>query len=127
VYRKAPVDEEFAVRLLAAAASVRSRRDPKAAGHVYVVLLQPDPRGGPFRIYVGSTGIGPTKRFEQHKNDIKAGKGWVRDHGLGLLPKVYARFNPMLGRHKEDVEDELGRAFKDAGFDVHGPHRKNSG
>jgi hypothetical protein len=59
--------------------------------------------------------------------DIKSGKGWIKKHGIGLLPKVYARFNPMLGRDKEEVEDELGKALAAAGFDVHGPHRKPAG
>jgi hypothetical protein len=123
-YRKAPVDETFAERLLDAAASVPSRRFPKGAGHVYVALLSPDRPGMPYRLYVGSTGLGPLQRYCNHVHHIKGGKGWIEKHGLGLLPKVYARFNPMRTGDKEDVEHELGDALEHAGFVVHGPHRK---
>jgi hypothetical protein len=124
VYRKAPVDEEFAERLLAAAASVPSRRFPKGTGYVYVALLEPERPRTPYRLYVGSTGLGPLRRYCDHKRGYKSGRGQVEKHGLGLLPKVYARFNPMRSRDKEDVEHELGDALKRAGFEVHGPHRK---
>jgi hypothetical protein len=127
VYRKAPVDLEFAERLLAAAASVPSRRFPKGTGHVYVALLEPKRPGTPYRLYVGSTGVGPLQRYCDHKRGYKSGKGWIRKHGLGLLPKVIARFNPMPWQVKEAVEHELGDALKGAGFEVHGPHRKASG
>jgi hypothetical protein len=127
VYRKAPVEEEFAERLLAAAASVPSRRFPKGAGYVYVALLEARRPGTPHRLYVGSTGVGPFQRYCDHKRGYKSGKGWIKKHGLGLLPKVYARFNPMSWRDREDVEHQLGDAFKRAGFVVHGPHRKASG
>jgi hypothetical protein len=127
VYRRALVDEVFAERLLAAAASVPSRRFPKGTGHVYVALLEPKGQGALHRLYVGSTGLSPLQRYCDHKRSYKSGKGWIKKHGIGLLPKVYARFNPMLGRDREDVEDELGQAFRDAGFVVHGPHRTSSG
>jgi hypothetical protein len=127
VYRRAPVDEKFAERLLEAAASVPSRRFPKGTGHVYVALLGPKQPGTPHRLYVGSTGLSPLQRYCNHKGSYKSGRGWIRKHGLGLLPKVYARFNPMSWRDGEDVEHELGAAFKRAGFEVRGPHRKPAG
>jgi hypothetical protein len=127
VYRKAPVDEVFAAHLLAAAASVPSRRFPKGSGYVYVALLKHGKPGKPHCLYVGSTGLGPLHRYCDHKRGYKSGKGWIKEHGLGLLPKVYARFNPMSWRDKENVEHELGDALKRAGFEVHGPHRKRPG
>jgi hypothetical protein len=122
-YRAAPVDAEFGERLLAAAASVSSRRRARGTGYVYVALLAGAKRGVPFSLYVGSTGLGPMERYRNHLLGVKAGKGWIGKYGLGL-PKVYARFNPMLGRDKELVEDELGDALRRAGFDVHGPRRR---
>jgi hypothetical protein len=126
-YRRAPIDESFAERLLGAASSVPTRRRKAGNGYVYVALLKPRRTGGPHRLYVGSTGLGPMARYRNHMLGIKSGRRWIKRGGLGLLPKVYARFNPMLGRDKEKVEDELGRAFKAAGFEVHGPHRKPAG
>jgi hypothetical protein len=64
------------------------------------------------------------ERYRRHLRGIQDGKGRIRKYGLGLLPKAYARFNPMLGRDKEAVEDALGDALREAGFDVFGPHRK---
>jgi hypothetical protein len=126
-YRKAPVDQEFAERLLDAAATVPTRRYPRGSGYVYVALLEPLRLGRPYRLYVGSTGRGPVERYRYHLAEIQVARRWIKRHGLGLLPKVYARFNPMRGRDKEDVEHELGDAFKRAGFEVHGPHRKATG
>jgi hypothetical protein len=126
-YRKAPVDLEFAERLLAAAASVPVRRRRSGTGHVYVALLKPARKGGAYRLYVGSTGLGPMARYRNHMLGIQSGKRWIKKGGLGLLPKVYARFNPMPWQVKEAVEHELGDALKRAGFEVHGPHRKASG
>ena len=114
---------EFADRLLDAAASIPSRRKPRGTGYVYVALLEGARRGVPFSLYVGSTGLGPMERYRNHVAGKQAGKRWIEKYGLGLLPKVYARFNPMPGRDKEDVEVELAEALRGAGFDVYGPRR----
>jgi hypothetical protein len=123
-YRKSPLDDPFTERLLEAAASVPSRRNPKGSGHVYIALLEGASPEVPFSLYVGSTGLGPKERYRNHLKGIKGGRKWIRKHGLGLLPKVYARFNPMLGRDKEPVELALAEALRAAGFKVYGPSPK---
>jgi hypothetical protein len=118
------VSAEFAERLLDAASSIPSRRIPRGAGYVYVALLEGARRGVRYSLYVGSTGLGPMERYRRHVAGIQAGRGRIGKYGLGLLPKVYARFNPMPGRDKETVEVELAEALRGAGFDVYGPRRK---
>jgi hypothetical protein len=117
------VSAEFADRLMEAAAAIPSRRTPKGTGYVYVALLEGARRGVPFSLYVGSTGLGPMERYRRHVAGIQAGRGRIGKYGLGLLPKVYARLNPMPGREKEIVEVELAEALRRAGFDVYGPRR----
>lgn len=120
-YRASPLDAEQSERLLGAAASIPSRRKTRGTGYVYVVLLEGAPRSARFSLYVGSTGLGPMERYRNHLKEEKAGRKRVSRYGRGLLPKLYARFNPMPGRDKEVVEAELADAFRRAGFDVFGP------
>ena len=115
---------EFADRLLDAAASIPSRRTRRGTGYVYVALLDGARRGVPFSLYVGSTGLGPMERYRRHLAGIQAGRGRIGKYGIGLLPKVYARLNPMSGSEKETVEVELAEALRRAGFDVYGPRRR---
>jgi hypothetical protein len=122
-YRRAPVDADFSERLLAAAASVVSERNTKGSGYVYVALLGGARKGVPYSLYVGSTGLGPMERYRRHMRRNKSGRKRIFKYGLGLLPKAYARFNPMFGRHKELVEVELAEGLRSAGFDVYGPRR----
>jgi hypothetical protein len=122
-YRPAPVNADFGERLLAGAASVPSHRNKEGSGFVYVALLAGVRKGVPYSLYVGSTGLGPMERYRRHMALNKSGRKRISKFGLGLLPKVYARFNPMLGRHKELVEVELAEALRSAGFDVYGPRR----
>jgi len=126
-YRSSPLDAGLSERLLAAAASVPSRRKSRGTGHVYVALLEGAKRGVPFSLYVGSTGLGPVERYRRHLAGIQDGRGRIRKYGRGLLPKVYARFNPMSGRDKETVEAELADAIRRAGFDVYGPTVNGAG
>ena len=75
--------------------------------HVYVVELDPvvlndrrfaraNPGRDPTKpcVYVGMTGLTPELRFARHKAGIKANR-FVLDHGLRLLPQLYAWANPM--------------------------------
>ena len=98
--------------------------------HVYVVELA-DPvwnsarfrranpgyrLGMPF-VYVGMTGQDPDVRFDKHKAGIKA-NSFVRDHGLRLLPALYAMYNPMPYDAAREMEVELGIALRQAGYGV---------
>lgn len=98
--------------------------------HVYVVELDdqvwnvarfrranPDYRLGMPFVYVGMTGLDPDVRFDKHKAGIQA-NGFVRDHGLRLLPVLYAMYNPMPYEAAREMEVELGIALREAGYGV---------
>ena len=81
-------------------------RETRRGKHkVYVILLDDrvrDKRGVRLgskptwpAVYVGLTSLSPQKRFNNHKTNRKAGRGYVRDHGLRLLPDLYEAYNPM--------------------------------
>ncbi|MEJ7686545.1 MAG: hypothetical protein WKG52_05855 [Variovorax sp.] len=72
--------------------------------------------GKPF-VYVGMTGLDPDLRFDKHKAGIQA-NSFVRDHGLRLLPALYAAYNPMPYAAARDMEVELGIALRAAGYGV---------
>jgi hypothetical protein len=106
------------------------RRSARDHYHVYVVELsdrvwniarfrRANPGwqlGKPF-VYVGMTGLDPDLRFDRHKAGIQA-NSFVRDHGLRLLPALYAVYNPMPYEAARDMEVELGIALREAGFGV---------
>lgn len=120
-YRASPLSADLSARLLEAAASVTSRRTARGTGYVYVALLEGARRNVPFSLYVGSTGLGPMERYRRHLKGKQTVRKRIKRYGRGLLPKLYARFNPMPGRDKEVVEAELADALRQAGFDVYGP------
>jgi hypothetical protein len=69
-------------------------------------------------LYVGSTGLTPERRFERHKAGIQSGRGWVRDFGLQLLPRLYAHLNPIEGARKADIEADLAECLRSGGYGV---------
>jgi hypothetical protein len=98
--------------------------------HVYVVELDdrvwsaarfrranPEYKLGMPFVYVGMTGLDPDVRFDKHKAGIQA-NSFVRDHGLRLLPALYAMYNPMPYEAARDMEVELGIALREAGYGV---------
>ena len=72
--------------------------------------------GKPF-VYVGMTGLDPDVRFDKHKAGIQANT-FVRDHGLRLLPHLYAGYNPMPYEAAAAIEVELGISLRAAGYGV---------
>jgi hypothetical protein len=98
--------------------------------HVYVVELSdqvwnaarfrranPDYQLGKPFVYVGMTGLDPDVRFDKHKAGIQANT-FVRDHGLRLLPALYAKYNPMPYAAAVAIEVELGIALRASGYGV---------
>lgn len=109
------------MRLRTAAARVPAHRDVAAGKfHVYVALLGHVAGDSPMSLYVGMTGLTPDTRYLTHLLGIKAGKRWISKYGLGLLPQLVTRLNPMLGKNARVVEKELHGRLEEAGFDVHG-------
>jgi len=47
--------------------------------------------------YVGQTSHDPVTRFRQHKAGYKANR-FVKKYGLGLVPRLFVRFNPIAKR-----------------------------
>lgn len=92
-------------------------------GHhsVYVVYLR-NPKGdGRAGYYVGMTGLSPERRFENHKNGIKAA-GVVRRCGERLVPRLYAHLNPMPYAEAVAAEARLAAELRARGFQVFGGH-----
>jgi predicted GIY-YIG superfamily endonuclease len=89
--------------------------------HVYVVYLR-NPKGdGRAGYYVGMTGLTPERRFENHKNGIKAA-GIVRRCGERLVPKLYEHLNPMPYADALAMEAQLADELRARGFQVFGGH-----
>lgn len=118
----------------------RTFRQLRSAGeaghhhHVYVVLLEPavardrrvreeNPRRDPAMpcVYVGMTGLAPEERFRNHKAGIKAARV-VQEHGLRLLPELYACFNPMPFEAAAAMERDLAEDLRKQGYTVTGGH-----
>ena len=100
-----------------------ARKKPSATGHhhVYVVFLR-NPKGdGRAGYYVGMTGLTPEKRFENHKNGVKAASV-VRKYGERLVPRLYAHLNPMPFRKAAEMEGLLADSLRKRGYQVFGGH-----
>ena len=68
-------------------------------------------------VYVGMTGLDPDVRFDKHKAGIQSNT-YVLKHGLRLLPRLYAMYNPMPYEGARDMEVELGIALRELGYGV---------
>ena len=68
--------------------------------------------------YVGQTCHDPVTRFRQHKTGYKANR-FVRKYGLGLVPRLFVRFNPIARRKDaEQVEKFLTNMLRKKGHGV---------
>ncbi len=68
-------------------------------------------------VYVGMTGLDPDLRFDKHKAGIQANR-YVFEHGLRLLPALYAVYNPMPYEAAREMEVELAIALREEGYGV---------
>jgi hypothetical protein len=97
---------------------------------VYVIELRPEvlqdrsyARANPQHradkpcLYVGMSGLSPSERFARHRAGIQA-NDYVRDFGVRLRPRLYARFNPMSYEDAKLMEVELARRLRNRGFAV---------
>lgn len=103
---------------------------PRLSHNVYVVELEsavlrfrsfrarnPRYRKGMPCVYVGMTGLPPGERFQNHKAGVKANR-FVRDFGRGLLPELFACFNPMPYAAAQAMEVELAEELRSKGYAV---------
>ena len=105
---------------------MKRKKKPKKSSasdhhHVYVVFLR-NPKGdGKAAYYVGMTGLSPEKRFQNHKDGIKAAR-IVRRCGERLVPRLYAHLNPMPYAKAIDMEVALADSLRKRGYVVYGGH-----
>jgi len=92
---------------------------------IYIVNLvddpAPDPSPGKW-VYVGETSKTPEKRFDEHKNGIRANKD-AREHGRDLNYDLMKDI-PQL-RFKQDsqwLEAQTGEELRSRGYVVEGAH-----
>jgi hypothetical protein len=102
------------------------RAETRPAHHhsVYVVLLDAaNPNRDPKKpcVYVGMTGLPPEERFENHRQDIKSAYV-VKRYGLRLLPELFAHLNPMPFDAAVQMEMDLAKDLRRAGYTVTGGH-----
>jgi hypothetical protein len=91
--------------------------DPAVLKHPGFRARNPGYREGMPCVYVGMTGLAPGERYQNHKAGIKANR-FVRDHGRGLLPELFACFNPMPYAAAQAMEVELAEELRAKGYAV---------
>jgi len=111
---------------------MQARETKRGHSHIYVVLLDDSVRSrrrvrtgsdpNAPAIYVGMTGLAPRERFQNHKANHKAGRGYVRDHGLCLLPHLFQAYNPMPHKLAIQAEKALAEKLRLQGYTVLGGH-----
>lgn len=135
--RKTPSKKSPPASRAAAPAKPRAKKAPGTPRtprshhyHVYVIELSdevwntgrfrranPDYQLGQPFVYVGMTGLDPDVRFDKHKAGIQSNV-YVLKHGIRLLPRLYAMYNPMPYEGARDMEVELGIALRELGYGV---------
>ncbi len=111
---------------------LQARDTKRGRTHIYVALLDDSvrrsrrlPTGSNPNlpaVYVGLTGLTPQRRFQNHKANHKAGRGYVRDYGLCLLPHLYQAYNPMPHKLAIQAEKALAEKLRLQGYTVLGGH-----
>ena len=102
--------------------------------HIYVVLLDkrvaflpgvlknnPNRNSNKPCIYVGMTGLDPSKRFKKHKAGDKASR-YVQKYGMYLMPELYKGLNPLTYNEAAIAEQGLARRLRSDGYTVVGGH-----
>ncbi len=111
---------------------LQARQTKRGRSKIYVVLLHGSVRHkrglraglNPAlpAVYVGLTNLSPQQRFQNHKANRKAGRGYVRDYGICLLPDLYEAYNPMPAKLAAEAEKALAEKLRREGYMVLGGH-----
>ncbi|NCF64525.1 MAG: hypothetical protein GWP61_01035 [Chloroflexi bacterium] len=111
---------------------LQARETKQGNRKVYVVLLDNEVRNRRRvktgtdpdlpTVYVGMTSLSIEARFQNHKNNHQAGRGYVRDYGLRLLPTLYEAYNPMPYKLAQQAEAALAEKLRLEGYTVLGGH-----
>ena len=86
-----------------------------------MVFLRSPKGDGKAGFYVGMTGLTPEKRFQNHKQGVKAARIVTRC-GERLVPRLYAHLNPMPYAKAVTTEATLADSLRKRGFVVYGGH-----
>lgn len=110
--------------------SKKSNAKKPTTRNIYVIRLDPavlkrkrfreaNPQHDPRKpcVYVGLTAHSPKVRFEQHLRGYKCCK-LVKVFGIALMPRHYARYNPMPRAEAEWMEKEKARRLRKRGYAV---------
>ncbi|MFQ3595329.1 MAG: hypothetical protein SNJ63_04400 [Sphingomonadaceae bacterium] len=109
-------------RKVARTVRAETHRLPGHSHHLYVVLCEGfGSDGQDVAFYVGETRYRPERRFQQHKDGIRA-SGVVRRRGVRLLPRLVQHLNPLSRREAKRLERELADRLRGAGLIVRGGH-----
>jgi len=113
---------------------LRSKLESLDHHNVYVVLLDPavgklrkvraeNPERDPKKpcVYVGMSGLSPEERFANHKTGIKDAS-LVKRFGIRLLLELYTHLNPMPFEAAAQMERDLAKDLRRAGYTVTGGH-----
>jgi len=73
-------------------------------------------------VYVGTTGLTSEERYRDHKKGHKAGKGWVRDYGIGLLKSYTKHLKNISHGESLKLERKIAKRLKREGYKVKGGH-----
>jgi hypothetical protein len=133
-YRKESDLQPFTEKTSMAPSVKSSLYDEQRDHHVYVILLHsdvlngyrgqminPDARRDMPCLYVGLTGFSPEERFRHHKSGRLPSRE-VQNHGLCLIPNLYAHLKPLPADRGEEAEKALALYLREQGFAVLAGH-----
>jgi predicted GIY-YIG superfamily endonuclease len=93
------------------------RLDPAVLAHRRFRDANPDYVEGSPCVYVGATGVGPERRFANHRSGHKA-NWYVQHYGEALVPDLFAHLNPMTYQRALATEIALADELRLEGFAV---------
>ena len=117
------IDSPLSFDLLSTGCTIDYESTSQNGHHsVYVVLLSGVPKVTADSYYVGMTGNAVERRLLDHKRNHKAGKGFVRDYGVALIPALFKDFRQLPYEAAKMLEPALAEKLKRDGLTVFGGH-----
>jgi predicted GIY-YIG superfamily endonuclease len=102
--------------------AARFRANDRGRTNIYLVLLDySDSRNEPHAVYVGMSRYSPERRFDQHKQGIRAA-GSVLRRGLEVLTGPTQHLQNIKRSDAARIEVELAEALRAEGLFVQGGH-----
>jgi len=102
--------------------ATRFRANGRGRTNIYLILLDySDSRQEPHAVYVGMSRYSPERRFDQHKQGIRAA-GSVLRRGLEVLTGPTQHLQNIKREEAARIEVELAEALRAQGLFVQGGH-----